>query len=50
VVDGTTFTVTYNVYLPGDSQCCPKGGASTVNFHWDGTELVPSGSLQGATL
>ncbi|MDO8736046.1 MAG: LppP/LprE family lipoprotein [Thermoleophilia bacterium] len=50
VVDATTFTVTFSVYLPGDSQCCPKGGASTVIFHWDGAELVTSGSLQGATM
>lgn len=49
-VNGTTFAVTFNVYLSADPHCCPTGGASTVQFHWDGSALVTSGSMQGATM
>jgi len=49
-LNGTTFAVTFNVYLPANPHCCPTGGASTVQFHWDGSDLVTSGSMQGATM
>lgn len=50
VVDGTTFAVTFNVFLPADPHCCPSGGLSTVQFHWDGGSLVTIGSMTGATM
>lgn len=49
-VDSTTFTVTFNVYLPTDPHCCPSGGTSTVNFNWDGSSLVTIGSMDGANM
>lgn len=49
-VDGTTFAVTFNVFLPADPHCCPSGGLSTVQFHWDGGSLVTIGSMTGATM
>lgn len=49
-VNGTTYAVTFNVYLPTDPHCCPTGGTSTVQFHWDGSALVSSGSMAGATM
>ena len=49
-VDGTTFAVTFNVYSPGDPHCCPSGGTSTVQFHWDGSYLVTIGSMAGAEM
>jgi hypothetical protein len=49
-IDSTTFAVTFNVYLSTDPHCCPSGGASTVQFHWDGGNLVTNGSMQGATM
>lgn len=49
-VDSTTFSVTFNVYLPTDPHCCPSGGTSTVQFNWDGGSLVTIGSMNGATM
>jgi hypothetical protein len=50
IVDSTTFSVTFNVYMPGDPHCCPSGGTSTVQFQWDGSQLVTMGSMQGAEM
>ena len=49
-VDGTTYEVTYNVFMPADPHCCPSGGTNTVQFHWDGSQLVTVGSMQGAEM
>jgi len=49
-VDGATFSVTFNAYLPADPHCCPTGGLKTVQFHWDGGSLVTVGSMAGANL
>ena len=48
--DYSTFTVTYNVYLPADPHCCPSGGIHSVDFHWDGSTLMTIGSMDGATM
>lgn len=48
--DAATYSVTYEVYKPGDPHCCPSGGQATVQFHWNGTAMVTTGSLDGATL
>lgn len=50
VLSDTAFAVTFNVYLPSDPHCCPSGGTSTVQFSWDGSSLVVSGSMQGANM
>ncbi len=49
-VNDTTFAVTFNVYMPTDPHCCPTGGVRTVQFQWDGANLVTSGSMTGATM
>jgi hypothetical protein len=49
-VDSTTFSVSFNVYLPSDPHCCPTGGQSTVQFNWDGGSLVTIGSMDGASM
>jgi hypothetical protein len=38
--DASSFTITYNVFKPGDPHCCPTGGNAAVTFHWDGSKLV----------
>lgn len=50
MLDGSTFAVTFNVYLSMDPHCCPSGGQSTVQFYWDGGSLVTVGSMTGATM
>lgn len=50
IVDSTSYSVTFSVYQPSDPHCCPTGGASTVVFHWDGSSLLASGSMQGAQM
>lgn len=49
-VDGATFAVSYQVYLPEDPHCCPTGGTNTVRFHWDGSQVVPLDPMPGATM
>lgn len=47
-VDEATFSVTYNVFQPGDPHCCPSGGQTTVRYHWDGSRLVTLDPVPGA--
>jgi hypothetical protein len=44
------YQVSFAVYEPGDPVCCPSGGQGSVMFAWDGSALVASGSLAGATI
>src|SRR2546425_11766097 len=47
-VDPATFSVTYNVFQPGDPHCCPSGGQTTVRFHWNGSRLTTLDPIPGA--
>lgn len=47
-VDEATFSVSYNVFQPGDPHCCPSGGQATVRFHWDGRRLTTLDPVPGA--
>jgi LppP/LprE lipoprotein len=47
-VDEATFSVSYNVFHPGDPHCCPSGGQTTVRFHWNGTRLTTLDPVPGA--
>jgi hypothetical protein len=49
LVDPTTFSVTYQVYVPGNPHCCPAGGQATVRLHWDGHQVRPLDPMTGAT-
>jgi hypothetical protein len=44
------YQVSFAVYKPGDPVCCPSGGQGSVTFGWNGSALVVSGSLAGATI
>jgi hypothetical protein len=37
--------LTYALYNPRDPQCCPRAGAATVPFRWDGERVVPERPL-----
>jgi hypothetical protein len=47
-VDEATFSVSYNVFQPGDPHCCPSGGQTTVRFRWNGTRLTTLDPVPGA--
>jgi hypothetical protein len=46
-LDENTFSVTYNVFQPGDPHCCPSGGQTTVRFHWNGSRLTTLDPVPG---
>jgi hypothetical protein len=41
----TTVTLRYTTYAASEPACCPAGPRVTVSFHWDGSQLVPSGTI-----
>lgn len=49
-IDGETFDVTFQKYLPSDPHCCPTGGDVSVQFFWNGESLLTIGSLEGASM
>lgn len=39
--DGTTVTVRYLHYAPGDASCCPSDQPYVTRYQWNGTKVVP---------
>ncbi len=38
-------TLAYELYKPADAMCCPSAGMGQVTFRWNGTRLVPQGTI-----
>lgn len=49
-IDGETFDVTFEKYLPTDPHCCPTGGNVSIQFYWNGASLLTIGSVEGANM
>lgn len=44
----TEVTLSYGLYRPGDSLCCPGGGEAKVRFQLNNGKLVPLGAIPPA--
>ncbi len=44
-VEEEKLSVAWPVYLTGDANCCPTGGARTRFYRWDGSALVAEGDV-----
>jgi len=33
--------LSYDLYRPGDPQCCPTAGGAIVRYQWNGSQVVP---------
>jgi hypothetical protein len=40
-MDGDTVAVSYQLWKPGDANCCPTAGAATVRYELRGGRVVP---------
>jgi hypothetical protein len=43
----STFAVQYTHYAPTDPLCCPSLAPVTIEYHWNGHAMTPSGSPPG---
>jgi hypothetical protein len=45
--DGSV-TLGYGLYRPGDALCCASAGVARVTYTWNGTRLLPQGTIPSA--
>jgi hypothetical protein len=49
-IDDTTFSVSYDVYRPGDPHCCASAGRASVRFQWTGDRLASLDPMPGPVM